>query len=321
MTTSVCMGIYNGAEYLETQLESILNQSKAPDEVILCEDGSSDRSGEIAEAFIENHGLQERWKLYRNQERKGYPGNFYYAMSLCSMNVVFLADQDDLWATGKMDDMCKVFEAYLEAKCVCCKFGLIDGEGKDIHSLMQPAVSHGTGNAREVSIADVFYKCEWPGMVMAYRRTWFEQKAEERQLGEGSRLPHDFLVSALAAEDHGFLQIDSELAYHRRHEHNTGEEEHRLSRLLNREHKLREIEKYNGLLDLFREERVLVSEEAVRTLEEKRKVMGERYEALLSRRIIKVMANAWRNRKMVRPATALCDMVLCAGCDRTRKCP
>ena len=52
MTTSVCMGIYNGAEYLEAQLESIRNQSKAPDEVILCEDGSSDRSGEIAEAFI-----------------------------------------------------------------------------------------------------------------------------------------------------------------------------------------------------------------------------------------------------------------------------
>ena len=41
MTTSVCMGIYNGADYLKTQLESILNQTKQPDEVILCEDGGN----------------------------------------------------------------------------------------------------------------------------------------------------------------------------------------------------------------------------------------------------------------------------------------
>lgn len=315
MTTSVCMGIYNGAEYLEAQLESIRNQSKAPDEVILCEDGSSDRSGEIAEAFIKRHRLSERWKLCRNRERKGYPGNFYHAMSLCTMDVVFLADQDDIWAANKMDEMCKTFEAHAEAKCVCCKFGLIDGEGKDIHSLMQPAVSHGTGNAREVSIGDVFYKCEWPGMVMAYRRAWFEEKIRERRPGQDSRLPHDFLVSALAAEDKGFLQIDSELAYHRRHEHNTGGEEHRLGRLLNRRRKLQEIEKYNSLLDIFREEGVLSSEEALRTLEEKRKVMGERYEALFSRRMTKVVANAWRNRRMVRPATVICDMVLCFGRD------
>lgn len=313
MTTSVCMGIYNGAAYLEAQLESILKQTKAPDEVILCEDGSSDGSGDIAEAFIKRHGLWERWKIYRNQSRKGYPGNFYHAMGLCTMDVVFLADQDDIWHADKMEAMCNALKAQPGAKCVCCKFGLIDGAGKDIHSLMQPAVSHGTGEMREVSIADVFYKCEWPGMVLAYRREWFGEMARERGLGEGSRLPHDFLLCALAAEGHGFWQLDSELAYHRRHEHNTGGEEHRLGRLLNLERKLGEIETYNGLLDAFWEEGVLKSEEACKALEEKRRVMGERYEALCSRKIARVAAAAWRSRRMVRPATVLCDMVLCMG--------
>ncbi len=313
MTTSVCMGIYNGAAYLETQLESIRVQTKHPDQVIICDDSSTDASAELAQDFIDRYGLQERWKLYRNRERKGYPGNYYHAMSLCTMDVVFLADQDDIWAAGKMDEMCKTFEAHPEAKCVCCKFGLIDREGKDIHSLMQPAVSHGTGNVREISIGDVFYKCEWPGMVMAYRRAWFEEKIRKRLPGQVSRLPHDFLVSALAAEAHGFLQLDSELAYHRRHESNAGGEEHRLGRLLNRERKLREIETYNRLLDAFQEEEVLTSREARKALEEKRTVMGERYEALLSRRLTKVMANAWRHRGMVRPATVICDMILCFG--------
>ena len=71
MSTSVCMGIYNGAAYLEAQLESIRSQTKPPDEVILCDDGSRDASAELAEAFIDRHGLGESWKLYRNQERKG----------------------------------------------------------------------------------------------------------------------------------------------------------------------------------------------------------------------------------------------------------
>ena len=106
---------------------------------------------------------------------------------------------------------------------------------------------HGTGEVRNVSIADVFYKCEWPGMVLAYRRAWFQGVARDRKLGENSRIPHDFLVCALAAEAHGFLQLDNELAYHRRHDSNAGGEEHRLSRLLNRERKLGEIKNYNRL--------------------------------------------------------------------------
>ena len=316
MTTSVCMGIYNGADYLKTQLESILNQTKQPDEVILCEDGSSDKSLEIAEAFIRDHRLARRWKLYRNRERKGYPGNFYHAMNLCTMETIFLADQDDVWADRKIECMCDVLVRYPDAVCVCCKFGLIDAEGKDIHSLMQPTVSHGTGAVRAVSVADVFYKCEWPGMVMAYRREWFRKTVQERKLEEKSPIPHDFLISALAAEAQGFLQIDSQLAYHRRHSCNAGGEEHRIGRLLNRERKLGEIEAYNRILDAFRKEHALVLEEAVEVLEEKRRVMAERYEALLSRKPGRVAAGAWRNRRRVRAATVLCDMLLCLGRER-----
>ncbi len=315
MTTSVCMGIYNGAAYLEEQLESIRSQTKPPDEVILCDDGSRDAGMELARAFIDRHGLQDSWKLYRNPERKGYPGNFYHAMSLCTMDVVFLADQDDIWADRKMESLCEILETHPEARCVCCKFGLIDSRGRDIHSLMQPTVSHGTGRVRTVSIGDVFYKCEWPGMVLAYRRDWFREKTEGRKPEAAFRIPHDLMVCALAAEDHGFLQLDRELAYHRRHDSNAGGEEHRLGRLLNRKRKLGEIETYIRLLDAFREGQILTTEEAGEALEEKRAVMGERYEALRSGRITGVMANAWRRRGMVRPATVICDLILCFGRD------
>lgn len=47
MTVSVCIAAYNGERYIEQQLETILRQSKAPDEVIICDDGSADATVEI----------------------------------------------------------------------------------------------------------------------------------------------------------------------------------------------------------------------------------------------------------------------------------
>ena len=63
MTVSVCMGIYNGEKYIEEQLDSILRQTRRAEEVILCDDCSTDRTVEIVRLFIEKHGLGESWRL------------------------------------------------------------------------------------------------------------------------------------------------------------------------------------------------------------------------------------------------------------------
>lgn len=304
---SVCMGIYNGENYIEEQLLSILQQSRQPDEVILCDDNSTDGTIELVQRFIEENKLQEKWHLSRNEENKGYPGNFYYAMSLCTGEIVFLADQDDIWHKEKIEKMTQVMELHPEAKAICCKFGLIDGEGKDIHTVMSPAKTKGTGQLRTISIADVFYKCEWPGMVMAYRNEWYRTCVA---MQPGSRIPHDFLISALAAEEDGFLQMDEELAYHRRHQNNAGGEEHRLARLLNKKRKMKEVSDYLGHLENFEQERVLRTEKGRKALDEKHRSMRERYEALQSGKISMVVANAWKNRRNVRLATVVCDVMI-----------
>lgn len=306
MKISVCMGIYNGKNYIEEQLLSILHQTVQPDEVVLCDDNSTDGTAEHVEEFLVQNGLQEKWRFVRNHENKGYPANFYYAMSLCSTDVVFLADQDDVWHKEKIEKMLEVFRRKPEAKAVCCKFGLIDSEGKDIHTLMAPTRTTGTGELREVSIADVFYKCEWPGMVMAYRNAWYQSLDLEKDL----QIPHDFLICVEAAEEKGFFQLDEELAYHRRHDNNAGGEEHRFSKLLNKRRKMKEIETYLRILNAFDEEKVLRTEEGSAALLQKLESMNGRYEALKSGKIVKVLQNAWKHRSSVRPATVLCDICI-----------
>lgn len=305
LTTSVCMAVYNGAEFIEQQLSSILHQSKRPDEVILCDDGSADDTVEIIRRFIEENQLKSSWRLYQNRQNKGYPGNFYHAMGLCKGDIVFLADQDDIWCERKMERMCQVMAERPEAKAVCCKFGLIDAQGKNIHSVMSPTFAAGTGRLRKVDIEQVFYKCEWPGMVLAYRRQWYQSWTQNSY-----RIPHDFLLCARAAEENGFLQMDESLAFHRRHENNAGGEEYRASRLLQKDRKLKEIEEYLTILKSFEQEKVLQKEKGKEALQHKLLSMQGRYDALQSGKIGKVLANAAKYRRDVRAATVICDLLI-----------
>ena len=305
MTVSVCMGTYNGETYIEQQLNTILRQTKAPEEVILCDDGSTDNTVSIIERFIRKNGLDGEWKLYRNKINKGYPSNFYYACSLCNEEIVFLADQDDIWKNDKIEKMCRVMEKNPGAKSVCCKFNLMDEKEQEIHSIMAPTHAHETGEVRNVPVEEIFYKCQWPGMVMAYRRDWYESWTKGNY-----QIPHDFLIAARAAEEGGFFQLDETLAYHRRHDHNTGGEEHHIRKLLNRDRKLKEIRDYLQILQQFLKEEVLATHTAKLLLNRKTTVMQQREAALQSGRISAVIKNAWKNRKYVRLATAVCDVII-----------
>lgn len=316
---SVCMGIYNGEAYIEEQLLSILNQTLKPDQVVLCDDCSTDRTIEKVENFLKEYALEKKWELYVNDKNKGYPANFYYAMSLCKGDYVFLADQDDIWDNRKLERMMSILVNDSGACVVSCKFGLIDEEGKCISAVMQPAKSRGTSNVRNVDIASVFYKCEWPGMVMAYRRVWYEGKYKKwrarlqgltEYMEDYPDIPHDFLICAWAAEDDGFRQLDEELAWHRRHSHNIGDEEHRISKLLNRERKLKEVQKYNCILEKFEKYKLMETESGKHALAVKYKVMTDRYQALLSGRISKVAINAIKNYHDTRIATVICDLAI-----------
>ena len=314
MTTSVCMGIYNGEKYIEQQMNSILVQSRSVDEVILCDDGSKDGTVDIVKRFIREHKLEKHWKLYQNTTNKGYPANFYYAMGLCTGDIVFLADQDDIWSANKVERMCNIFEEYKEAAGLCCKFSLIDDQNHKIRSVMKPVRSTESGQIRRVFIDDVFYKYEWPGMAMAYRRAWYEQKLQEWSAGGYDigqlKIPHDLFIAAWAADDKEFLQLDEELVWHRRHTNNVGEEEHRIHKLINKDRKVWEIKKYLSNLDQLKKYEVIKTQHGIRTLNQKYFVLNGRLDAMMSGSVFQTIKNAWRNRKDTRIVTFICDVLI-----------
>lgn len=97
MRISVCMATYNGKAYVEEQLRSIWSELQSDDEVIVVDDASTDGTWEVLTAIKD-----ERILLKRNPRNIGVNRTFEAALRCSSGDVVFLADQDDVWIPGRV---------------------------------------------------------------------------------------------------------------------------------------------------------------------------------------------------------------------------
>lgn len=102
MNISIALCTYNGARFLRTQLDSINAQSRLPDELVVCDDGSSDGTIEI----LKNFSTQAKFpvRIYENEKNLGVVANFLKAIALCNGELIALADQDDIWNPDKLAD-------------------------------------------------------------------------------------------------------------------------------------------------------------------------------------------------------------------------
>lgn len=116
MKTSVALCTYNGEKYLKEQIDSILNQTKKVDEIVVCDDRSSDNTIKILEEYsAQNPNL---FKIYSNEKNLRSVKNFEKAISLCTGDAIFLSDQDDLWVPEKVEEYVAYFNANPEIKVI-----------------------------------------------------------------------------------------------------------------------------------------------------------------------------------------------------------
>lgn len=129
LTSAVVLCTYNGVRFLKEQLDSILNQTPRVDRVYILDDGSTDGTWEL---LNELYASLDTVTLTRNPANLGYVKNFEKGLSLVREDVVFFADQDDIWRPGKVAAYLSCFSQKDE---VCLVFGdlaLIDEEGHDL---------------------------------------------------------------------------------------------------------------------------------------------------------------------------------------------
>src|SRR3954470_19039846 len=85
---SVAMCTYNGARFLGAQLASVAAQTRPPDELVVCDDRSTDETADIVRAFASRAPFPVR--LHVNEENLGSTKNFERALSFCEGEVIVL---------------------------------------------------------------------------------------------------------------------------------------------------------------------------------------------------------------------------------------
>jgi len=125
MKISVCMATYQGERYLKEQVESILSQLKPDDELVVSDDGSTDGTLRVLDEFAD-----ARIRVFSNPTNLGYSKNFESALRRATGDIIFIADQDDVWLPDKVATMSQALELH---DLVVSDVAIVDADLTETH--------------------------------------------------------------------------------------------------------------------------------------------------------------------------------------------
>ncbi len=213
---SVCMAAYNGERYIEAQLRSILPQLEPGDEVVIVDDASRDRTVALVQEMqrlLEAAPPGPRIVLVEHRRNQGIVPTFEDAVRSASGDILFLCDDDDLWAPGKVSRVLEVFAAHPERQVVSTGLTLIDQHDQPLSSAEVLAHRKFTTN-----LAANFLHNQFQGSAMAFRASLIRHVLP---FPAGQLFLHDaWIGSRNTLAGGGTVHIDEPLLLYRRHADN-----------------------------------------------------------------------------------------------------
>jgi glycosyltransferase involved in cell wall biosynthesis len=197
---SVVLAACQGERFIGEQLRSITAQLAQEDEIVVCDDLSTDATVDVVLRMQDS-----RIRVFANERRLGYIRNFERAISFAKGDTIYFSDQDDVWLPNKIVAM----ESALRLKsCVASDAIVVD---EDL-SLMHESYFAWRGT-RGFSAAGMFLKPAIIGATLACKRTYLDTV-----MPFPAGVPHDFWLTVNAAWDDAFGIVTEPLILYRRHE-------------------------------------------------------------------------------------------------------
>lgn len=213
-TISVVMTTYNGEKYIQNQLNSILNQTMKIDEVLIFDDVSDDKTVDMIERFIKDKQLKN-WKLFINSRNVGWKKNFVNGINYASGKIIFLSDQDDIWAENKIEYMVRILENNTNIGVLACNI-MVEYEDSRQVRVKDALKKYGNNEIEKVQLSGKTFRPIRPGCAYAFRdkyvrllnKYWFAQCS------------HDSLLWALALLNEELFIVNMPLMIQLRHNGN-----------------------------------------------------------------------------------------------------
>lgn len=214
---SVIVATYEGARFVAEQIRSIVGQTRPPDEVLICDDASTDNTLQIVHACVASATTSIPITIDANQTRLGVSRNFEQLITRATGDVIVFADQDDIWTPSRLAAIEPLFEPG-EVGAVFSNARVIDRDGRLIRESLWEVAGF-DHRLRRVWARDPFAalvrRSVVTGATLAFR-------ASHR----GLVLPldrhgwHDHWIALLIASRARVIALDEPLVDYRLHEGN-----------------------------------------------------------------------------------------------------
>ncbi len=210
----VALCTYNGEDFLKEQLDSILQQTVAVDEIIICDDKSTDKTLEILEEYrIENPTV---FKIFKNEITLRSVKNFEKAVSLSTADFIFLSDQDDVWHPDKVEKTLSFFDNNPDIDAVFTNANFIDEKSNDLASSLWDSIYFDSNRFGFDQLYEYIIKKRnvVTGATFCFKK---EVKSHVLPFPERSNFHHDHWMAFLIAQKNKLGYINSSLISYRLH--------------------------------------------------------------------------------------------------------
>jgi glycosyltransferase involved in cell wall biosynthesis len=211
---SVALCTYNGERFLPQQLASIAKQTRPPDELVVCDDRSTDRTVALLRDFAASSPYPVR--IFENEHNLGYAANFERAIRLCEGDLIALSDQDDIWYPIRLERSEKEFAAHPQAGLVFSDADVIN----DSNELAGPTLWQRLGFAgkRTQDLLAGHYVVLAKHRFVTGATVMFRAGLRDRFLPIGAGWIHDEWIALIAAAFSDLRPIDEPLIRYRIHD-------------------------------------------------------------------------------------------------------
>jgi len=213
----VVLCTWNGEKFLAVQLDSLLAQTRPPDLLVVGDDGSSDGTADILQAFSQQAPFPVI-QLSPASDRLGPAANFGRTLLATEADWYALCDQDDIWLPNKLESL----EQALLGGAVPLAFSdaiLVDAEGKSLGQRLWQRVGLGAETIEDLrgpaSIAPLLKRFRVMGAAMS-----FTDHIKRQALPIPADWPHDAWIASIAAAMGPIEPISTPLLRYRQHDRN-----------------------------------------------------------------------------------------------------
>jgi glycosyltransferase involved in cell wall biosynthesis len=202
---SVCMAAFQGEKFIAKQLRSILVQLSQKDEVIVVDDRSHDRTCEQVRSLGD-----PRVRLIERAANQGVAKTFEQALACALGTIIFLSDQDDIWAPNKVETVLRAFDHHPHVRLVTTDATLIDHDGTPLGS----SYYKWRGKFHSGFLSNLV-RCKFLGCTMAFRS---ELLPLVLPFPSNFDVLHDLWIGMVnSVTKGGTLYLDEPLVQYRRH--------------------------------------------------------------------------------------------------------